>query len=301
MGIPGRAPTSAITSSASGGAGSGATNGAERPGERHRFDVVMRGYERSSVDEHFARAVEESAALRRELADSERRRQAAEQHATATEQEIRGLRSEQQYSSPSPEGSFGMRAEKLLRLAEREAAEMRATAAQETSSLIEKARAEAEQHRHEVEQNLITRAAELDQQAAVRTVEQQEREQRIAEQVAAARSETEGLHDAARRAAEQLSTQAEAEADAVRARAAQDAHRVQEQAGQEVRRLGELRERTRAELGRLAELLNTELAGDDTPKNTPRRTMGDRRSRMVGPESEPADAKLSAAQPPVVR
>ena len=43
-------------------------------------------------------------------------------------------------------------------------------------------------HRHEVEQTLITRASLLEQQSAKRSAALQEREQRISEQLAAARA-----------------------------------------------------------------------------------------------------------------
>ena len=93
--------------------------------ERRRFDVVLRGYERHSVDQYLAQQDEQLAKMRHDLAESERRRALAEQHATATENEIRTLRSDAQYSERTPpEESFGYRAEKLLRLAEQEAAEV---------------------------------------------------------------------------------------------------------------------------------------------------------------------------------
>jgi hypothetical protein len=45
-----------------------------------------------------------------------------------------------------------LRAEKLLRLAEHEAAEVRARTRHESVALLEQARGETETHRHEVEQ-----------------------------------------------------------------------------------------------------------------------------------------------------
>jgi hypothetical protein len=236
--------------------GSGSTAGTGR----RRFDVVLRGYERHTVDEHVARQADQIEALRRELAESERRRALAEQHATATETEIRGLRSDPQFAERTPpEESFGYRAEKLLRLAEQEAAEARTAAGREAASVIEQARADAEQHRHEVEQSLIARSSLLDQQAAQRTVELQEREQQIAAQMNTARSEIEAMHESARRAAEQHRRQAEGDAETVRARAAHAAQRMRDQAEQDVARLASLRDDARAEITRLAELLANEL------------------------------------------
>ena len=62
-----------------------------------------------------------------------------------------------------------MRAERLLRLAETEAREMRGAAAADVAAMIAKAQADAEAHRHEVEQQLIERSTALDRQARDRT------------------------------------------------------------------------------------------------------------------------------------
>jgi DivIVA domain-containing protein len=230
---------------------------APRP-ESRRFDTVLRGYDRAQVDAHLARLAEENAALRRQAADADRRRQTAEQHASATEGEFRKLQSQRQ--GGGPEEGFGFRAEKLLRLAEQEATELRASAAREASAVLEQARADAEKHRHEVEQAMISRSAQLDEQASQRSVELQDRERQIADQLAAARSEAESLHDASRRAADQHRKQAESAADEVRLRAAQDAQRLREQAQGEVARLGSIQRDVRSELGRLAEVLSAEMA-----------------------------------------
>lgn len=236
--------------------------------DRRRFDVVLRGYERTAVDEHLARCAEEAVALRHELAESERRRAVAEQHATATESENRTLRSEQPGAHGLAEEGFGFRAEKLMRLAEQEAGDVRASAAREAAALLEQARAGAEQHRHEVEQTLITRSALLDQQAAQRTVELQEREQQIAAQLTAAQADVEAMHEQAHAAAERHRQQAEAEAEAVRSRAAHDARRLRDQAEQEVARLGALRDGARAEITRLTELLTDGLGAAGGPDPT---------------------------------
>jgi DivIVA domain-containing protein len=237
--------------------------------EPRRFDTVLRGYDRAQVDAHLARLTEENAALRRQAAEADRRRQTAEQHASATEGEFRKLQSQRQ--GTVPEESFGFRAEKLLRLAEQEANDLRGSASRETAALLEQARADAEKHRHEVEQAMISRSSQLEEQASQRTVELQERERQIAEQLAAARSEAESLHDAARRAADQHRKQAESAAETVRLRAAQDAQRLREQAQQEVTRLSSVQRDVRAELGRLAEVLSAEMT-EPTERTRPRET-----------------------------
>lgn len=221
----------------------------------------MRGYERRQVDEHLSRLAAEAASQRALVADLERRRRVAEDHATATEAEIRDMRAKQMYSpDTAPEDSFGYRAEKLLRMAEHEAADVRAKTARESANLIEHARAGAEKHRHEVEETLITRAAMLDQQIAQRAAELQDREQQIADQLAAARSEAEALHGAAARAADQLGADAKAKADEILTRAEHGAQRLRDQAAHDLQRLNALHGEVRSELQRLQELLSTELS-----------------------------------------
>ena len=89
------------------------------------FDSAMRGYERRQVDEYVARQRNETATLRAQLAEAERQRRLATEHAEATEEENRRLRSTAGREAPPPEEGFGFRAEKLLRIAEQEAAEVR--------------------------------------------------------------------------------------------------------------------------------------------------------------------------------
>ncbi|GAA2555283.1 hypothetical protein GCM10010210_30970 [Pseudonocardia hydrocarbonoxydans] len=234
-----------------------------RPPDRPQFEVALRGYDRTAVDAFLDAHVAERQALRHELEASERRRQQAEQRAASTERENRTLREGRAAAPgapPRPTGDgFGLRVEKLLRLAEQEAGEVRDAAAREATALLEQARARAEQHRHEVEQELITRSTALDQQAAQRAAEQQEREQQIADQLEAARSEAQSLRDAAERAARQRRAEAEAEADAVRARAEAEARRVLEQSRLEADRLAAVQGGARADIARLVDQLAVEL------------------------------------------
>jgi DNA polymerase III gamma/tau subunit len=224
------------------------------------FDVALRGYERRQVDDYVARQRSEMSALRAQLAEIERQRRLATDHAEATEEENRRLRNAGPAPAEAPaEDGFGFRAEKLLRLAEQEAADIRARTRQESVALLEQTRAEAEKHRHEVEQSLIARAAQLDQAAARRTVELQEREQQIADQLEATRAEADGLHAAATRAADRLRQESEAKADEIRARAESDAKKVRDQAEHDLLRLTSLRSNVHAELARLAEVLVNEL------------------------------------------
>jgi hypothetical protein len=227
------------------------------------FDTVLRGYERRQVDDYVTQVRSELAALRDELADTQRQRKLATEHAEATETELRELRARSAHVEPAAkEDSFGYRAEKLLRMAEQEAAEARSHATKESAAIIERARTEAEKHRHEVEQNLIARASQLEQQAAQRSTELQEREQQIADQLAAAREQAEQLHATAARAADRLREESEAAAAETRVRAETAAKRQQDQAAQEIARLKGLQSDIRSELARLADLLTTELGTD---------------------------------------
>jgi hypothetical protein len=225
------------------------------------FDTVLRGYERRQVDEYVAKTRDEIAKLTEELSEAQRKRRLANEHAEATERELREVRAKSAHSEPrSVEDSFGYRAEKLLRIAEQEAAEVRSHASRESAAIIEQARTEAEKHRHEVEQSLIARASVLEQQAAQRSAELQEREQQIADQLTAAREQADQLHAAAARTADRLRQESEAAAEEAKLRAATDIQRQRDQAAQEIARLEKVQADVRAELGRLNEVLSSELA-----------------------------------------
>jgi cell division septum initiation protein DivIVA len=105
------------------------------PGDIH-FDVVRRGYDREQVDERMR-------FLSAELATAEQALTAARDRAATLEDELASTRG--QLGRRSPETGFGNRVEKILRLAEDEAAEIRQRATDEAAEIVERARAEAEQ------------------------------------------------------------------------------------------------------------------------------------------------------------
>lgn len=225
------------------------------------FDTVLRGYERRQVDDFVGRLKDEITQLKDDLAEAQRKRRLATEHAEATERELREVRAKSAHAEPrSVEDSFGYRAEKLLRIAEQEAAEVRTHASRESAAIIEQARTEAEKHRHEVEQSLIARAAVLEQQAAQRNAELQEREQQISDQLAAAREQADQLHAAAARTADRLRQESEAAAEEAKLRAATDIQRQRDQAAQEIARLDKVQADVRTELARLNDVLSNELA-----------------------------------------
>ena len=273
--------------------------------DTQQFDTVLRGYERRQVDEFVVEKNKEIAWLKMELAEAHRQRRLATEHAEGTENELREMRANSAHTEPaSIEDSFGYRAEKLLRMAEQEAAEVRSQASRESAGIVEQARTEAEKHRHEVEQSLIARASLLEQQAAQRTAELQEREQQISDQLAAAREQADQLHAAAVRAADRLQEESMAAAEETKVRAETAAKRQLDQAAQEIARLSALQTDVRSELGRLAQMLANELsAGSRHSALRPFGNGSEPKNGQQGPEgkatngSTEPDAKRAASSP----
>jgi DivIVA domain-containing protein len=114
--------------------------------ERPHFDMVLRGYDRIEVDEYIEKLLEENAALRREVESGGAPSAPVERLAEREEP------SPLHYDVDTPaEDSFGFRAEKLLRLAEREAAEMRTRATRDAESVEATSRRRAEEQLREAE------------------------------------------------------------------------------------------------------------------------------------------------------
>ena len=113
------------------------------------FDTVLRGYERRQVDDFVAKSNDEIIRLKEDLAEAQRQRRLATEHAEATERELRELRELQGKSAHAEpiavEDSFGYRAEKLLRMADQEAADMRAGATRDAQAVEAAARRRVEE------------------------------------------------------------------------------------------------------------------------------------------------------------
>jgi DivIVA domain-containing protein len=239
---------------------------AGRPGafeddaERRRFVTVLRGYDRIEVDEYIDDLLAVVATLRSSTAEADKSKHTAEERAAAAERRAAESAAAPQPAAAPAEG-FGMRAERLLRLAENEAAEIRAAAAAESSAVIERSRADAEQRRHEAEQALIARSAQSDQEIARRTAALDEREGALKSQIEAARGEIEMLTRAAQREADRLREQVRHEIDEKRAAAEMEATRAVEAVEKDVARLKALRESTRQELARIVEIVRTASSG----------------------------------------
>jgi cell division septum initiation protein DivIVA len=222
--------------------------------DRPRFVTVMRGYDRIEVDEYIGE-------MRRRMERLEADLAAAQGRVHDAEQRVETLEAERARSVPAaaPDAGFGVRAERLLRLAEQEAAQVRSGAAEEAASLRQQVREDVERQRHEAEQVLIARSAQFDEQVSKRTAELQQREQQVEEQRAAARAEAEAVESAARRAADQYRQRVEADAEETRTRVATEVSRIREQAEQELGRLTSVENGVRAELRRLSARLAQEV------------------------------------------
>ena len=171
-----------------------------------QFDVAIRGYDRRQVDERLSYLTAELRAA-----------EAALRRADHTEADLR--QQLRQQATTQTESTFGFRVEKILRLAEDEAREVR-----------EQANAEAGAHRAAVEQELADRTAAM-----------QEQEQRLGDKRAAVERQLQTMR-----------AQAERDADGVRVAAEQQASALRQQTQAEC---DQLRVDTERELGlRRAEL-----------------------------------------------
>ena len=235
------------------------------PAHGPRFEVMLRGYDRAAVDAHLASRLHEAEELRAALADAERRVDRAVRRAEAAEAESAD-RARVAAAEPAPaDTGFGSRAEKILRLAEREAAEVRSRATAESTAILDAARSEAEQHRHDVERQLISRVSRAEQAAAQLEAELHERDEQMTRKLDADREEARRVQDSAMRAADVLRAAAEAEAEEIRLTARAEAEHAREQSRQDLARLGGLRNDVRVELDRIVRLLHSEAGGQSRP------------------------------------
>lgn len=259
------------------------------------FDLSRRGYDRDQVDDQMRTLLEQ-------LAGAEDALQQERERAERAEAEIRGSRSEvgQQADGPaaaSAEG-FGHRLEKLMRAAENEASEVRASASREAGALLEQARNDAETHRHEVEQSLIERSTALDQKAAHRRIELDEREKEMSEHVAAARQEVERLLSDARTDAERIERDAQTRARDHRAQAEKAIRERHEAAESELFRLRGLADDVRGDLKRLMDSLTEEFDGVSGGGRRARPSTGQPQpssSGARGPETSETPAEIGSA------
>lgn len=149
-----------------------------RPG--HRFDSVVRGYDRRQVDQHIDGLDAEMTQLRAELEAAERRPRALEEYIAALEAERREREPRDSGADAhSPLAGHGPVADRLLRVARHEAATVRATAARESAELLERARAEAEVQRRRADEAVADWVAVIHQDMAQRMAKLEEQERAV--------------------------------------------------------------------------------------------------------------------------
>lgn len=214
------------------------------------FEVVWRGYDRDKVDRYVRGLLDQL--------ESER------QHSESLAKDLRRAQNELANNQQSSGGgqqsnSFGHRVEKILRMAELEAGEIRRKANDEASALMEKARVEAEAYRHDAERQLIARASNLDQEAARRSAAIQEREAEIAAEHAAAKQRADEMRSDAEREAERVRKHADALAQEMRSQAEKAAQEQRDLASREVLHLTKVQDEARSGIRRLHEMLAAEL------------------------------------------
>jgi chromosome segregation ATPase len=256
------------------------------------FDLTKRGYNPNQVDGHV-----QALLARVEMLEHAHRQE--QQRADDAEAEL--TRSRARPSGDAEHGDavqqgFGHRIERVLRVAEQEAANARATASREAAALMERTRREAETHRQEVEHNLAARRKALDDEAARRRGELDERERELDEQAAAAREEAEQTLAEARMGAEQITRDAEAESQRRRDDTESIIRRRHTEAENELQRLSGLHDGVRNDLGRLLESLSGQLPGRQAGRH-----LAAANAEFQGDESDdPQDQRVHAehgAQP----
>jgi len=127
------------------------------PADGAAFDLVLRGYDRRQVDERLAQLQAHIATTEKALREEQRR-------CTELSGQLHGALSRlRQAGGGGQQNSFGFRVEKILRLAEQEASELRSHAAAEAAALVKRARAEAERLRATSERELVRLTALRDQ------------------------------------------------------------------------------------------------------------------------------------------
>jgi hypothetical protein len=239
------------------------------PKDLQRFVTVLRGYDRIEVDECLRRIAASVGELRAELStrrqappDPETRPVASDPVASdpvASDPVAPDRAAADRAAADQMERSFGVRAERLLRLAETEARDMRAGAAQEATALVERARADAERIRHEMEQAMIERSSARDREHAKRMSEVQQLEKQVAGQLGEIGREADEARAALRREVDAARAQVQAELAQARERAAAEIAQQKDAAGVEVERLETLSAAAHGELRRLVDVLVRQL------------------------------------------
>ncbi|MFL6149510.1 MAG: hypothetical protein ACJ72I_18795 [Pseudonocardiaceae bacterium] len=222
------------------------------------FDVVLRGYDKRQVDERLR-------FLGAELTAADSALRAVGERAALLEDALNEARSTPA-GEPPGDSNFGARVEKILKLAEDEAREVRSQADAAAVALVEQARA----HAAEQDSALQRRWAEFDSAREELEQARQEVNQECERLRAQARTETDQIRTAVTQEADQLFTAARADADEVSKMAHAEAEQLIAQANAQAQRLvaaatdaARQREQSSAhevhQLSRLREEINSDL------------------------------------------
>ena len=259
------------------------------------FDMVRRGYDRRQVDEHLHWVSTQLAEVRVAAQREQRRAERAEREVADLRGQLERKPDEQAPStaavSEPDQTGFGYRVERLLRAAEDEANEVRSRAAREATAVLERAREDAETHRHHVEQNLIARTAALEEEGARRDTELHRREYEVEERIASAREESNRMLAEVRLESDRLRQEAADQVARERTAAEEQEQERRVRAERELDRLRGMHDEVRAQLARLLEALAKEFGMNRVPHaraQTPRRAHDLPHPRSTAPQAEAA-------------
>ncbi|MQA15832.1 MAG: hypothetical protein GEV09_17240 [Pseudonocardiaceae bacterium] len=184
------------------------------------FDTVLRGYDRRQVDERLV-------FLRTELSAAEEGLRASQQRTSVLEGELEQARTKlTQRSDTDMENSFGFRVERILRLAEAEAKQVRSRADDEAAEVTRQANDDIEARRQQAEQDLTTRIQAAERDMSEREAAVSERERQVEASVSAARREADQLLATARKEADVVRNDARVETEQLRTNAHTEAETV---------------------------------------------------------------------------
>ena len=192
------------------------------------FDVVLRGYDKRQVEERLR-------FLGAELIAVEDAHRTTTQRVAMLEEALSRAQSPPS-DEPASEVNFGARVEKILKLAEDEATEVRRQAEAAAVALIDQA---GDQAHAEVEQMRTAARAEAEELLSVAT------------------ADAEQLEEAARTAAERLVAHARSEAERLVAAATEAAQQRERSSAHELHQLSRLQEEINADLYRVKDLLDS--------------------------------------------
>lgn len=196
------------------------------------FDTTMRGYDRGQVDQRIQELVAQL------LVTMERAETAERELAQAAD---------------DGRGAFGGRIEKMLRIAEHEAEELREEAKREASEILEQARSQAQTRERELDETLAARQAELDERAEELTRDLRAHQKAMVEELAAAREEADSVRGGAAADAASVLDKAQDQARSALTAAETAAEGHHDWLDGEIHRLVSTRDGLHAELVRLRE------------------------------------------------